>query len=647
VAQIQEKLLNDSIAPGLMSSEDIKHKESQMEGNSFKIKKDNEKEILSKLNAMVESISWYRPKSLALPGEIVQYGINSIEAKEHEKRTAAKLPCFYLKEYQIPDHPSFDFVKNSKKSTSTPLNVPLFNSAAEGEPEESEDILNALESLVREGNTETTLGTTTTMNEKKSEANKNEMSIEKEQKKVYKSAQPVKGILKKSREQIQKEKEEARLLEEEKQREKEKKGISLDSDIVMKLMNGEMTLEEQEKLVDDLKEKGDAEGLLQNIQTLRRFMDNVSQTKKPKHQEKFSRPNPNEHFGQEPRKMVKFNPDAQPGNFQNTPIQNIPMQNMQSMSNMPMHGMPIEQDRSPTPRGYGDEYGGPGNYGGEFDPNAVNLPGRGPKNSKKAPFRPGNYKTVPCVWFHSPRGCPYGDSCNFIHDANHAGRQTPNMHKYVRPIDQIGKGKEDEEGETMGNIPGPGQNPSYPPMGQNPNIRPNMNPNQGNFYGQERGGGMNVEQPYKNPNQSNPPNNYGRMNQPSGNMPPNNYMPQNQMHYNNRMGGPHQGGNQMNYQSHHTHHGQSQSHYRGGHHQGGQPHHNNRMAPQHSGHHMMMPPEGYRNDMMYQNTNQRMPQNPHSHPMQMPMGYGPGMMPPKNTMPPTGAGYGMMEHKKE
>ena len=37
VTQIQEKLLSDKSAIGLMSSEDLKHKESQMEGNSFKI----------------------------------------------------------------------------------------------------------------------------------------------------------------------------------------------------------------------------------------------------------------------------------------------------------------------------------------------------------------------------------------------------------------------------------------------------------------------------------------------------------------------------------------------------------------------------------------------------------------------------------
>ncbi len=58
---------------------------------------------------------------------------------------------------------------------------------------------------------------------------------------------PRKGILKKSRDQLLQEKEEARKLEEEKQKQKDKqkKGMSLDSDLVMKLVNGEMTQEEQ------------------------------------------------------------------------------------------------------------------------------------------------------------------------------------------------------------------------------------------------------------------------------------------------------------------------------------------------------------------------------------------------------------------
>ena len=60
-------------------------------------------------------------------------------------------------------------------------------------------------------------------------------------------ATPRKANLKKSRDQKLKEKEEARKLEEEKlkQKEKQKKGMSLDSDLVMKLVNGEMTQEEQ------------------------------------------------------------------------------------------------------------------------------------------------------------------------------------------------------------------------------------------------------------------------------------------------------------------------------------------------------------------------------------------------------------------
>lgn len=45
------------------SSEDIKHKESLMEGQSMKMKKDTEKEIEEKLSKMQEKIKWERPRS--------------------------------------------------------------------------------------------------------------------------------------------------------------------------------------------------------------------------------------------------------------------------------------------------------------------------------------------------------------------------------------------------------------------------------------------------------------------------------------------------------------------------------------------------------------------------------------------------------
>ena len=63
------------------------------------------------------------------------------------------------------------------------------------------------------------------------------------------------------------------------------------------------------------------------------------------------------------------------------------------------------------------------------------------KNSAhyKVPYKPQNYKTVPCRLFHSLVGCTRGESCHFIHDLQFSGRETPNMHKYVRPLHLLTK----------------------------------------------------------------------------------------------------------------------------------------------------------------------------------------------------------------
>lgn len=60
----------------------------------------------------------------------------------------------------------------------------------------------------------------------------------------------------------------------------------------------------------------------------------------------------------------------------------------------------------------------------------------------KAGYKPQNYKTVPCRFFHSTIGCPRGEECHFIHDYNYMGVETPNMHKYVRPLSQLSHNQE-------------------------------------------------------------------------------------------------------------------------------------------------------------------------------------------------------------
>ena len=116
------------------------------------------------------------------------------------------------------------------------------------------------------------------------------------------------------------------------------------------------------------------------------------------------------------------------------------------------------------------------------------IPVPAPQQPQNNFNKPSNYKTVPCRLFHSSAGCSFGDKCNYIHDYNFAGVETPNMNKYVRPVHMLSKGKgKDGEGEErppgipsqngfqhrvlplMGNKPphqGPinSQNPMRPPI---------------------------------------------------------------------------------------------------------------------------------------------------------------------------------------
>ena len=51
----------------------------------------------------------------------------SREKKVHEEKISNKIACFYLKEYQIPDQPSFDRIFNiefDQDSGRKPINIP-------------------------------------------------------------------------------------------------------------------------------------------------------------------------------------------------------------------------------------------------------------------------------------------------------------------------------------------------------------------------------------------------------------------------------------------------------------------------------------------------------------------------------------------
>jgi len=72
------------------------------------------------------SISYPILVELLLEENGVEYGKGSTEAIEQDNRIHNKLPCFYLKD-KIPDQPSFENIRNTQKSTSTPAIIPLSN----------------------------------------------------------------------------------------------------------------------------------------------------------------------------------------------------------------------------------------------------------------------------------------------------------------------------------------------------------------------------------------------------------------------------------------------------------------------------------------------------------------------------------------
>lgn len=48
-------------------------------------------------------------------------------------------------------------------------------------------------------------------------------------------------------------------------------------------------------------------------------------------------------------------------------------------------------------------------------------------------------KTVPCSWFHGPKGCDYGDRCDFIHDPQFKGVM-PHYHNQFNNLNDTNRG---------------------------------------------------------------------------------------------------------------------------------------------------------------------------------------------------------------
>ncbi len=86
------------------------------------------------MDAMKESINWYRPKcnnnllrfnilDLRLPEDMVELGKLSQEKIEHDNRISNKLPAMYFKVYFLYD--SINLIRNIKY----PINLPSIQSS--------------------------------------------------------------------------------------------------------------------------------------------------------------------------------------------------------------------------------------------------------------------------------------------------------------------------------------------------------------------------------------------------------------------------------------------------------------------------------------------------------------------------------------
>ena len=143
VIRIRQKLMGEAYGRYIFHDpEEYKHKESLMEGES---KKDTEKEIQEKLDSMQPKMYWTSLRSkkfsfiransqnhdveIKIEKEGIQraqfVGKDSKEKEVQGQRIAGKLPCYYSKEYQIPEQPSNYVEKTTSTSEHEPINIPL------------------------------------------------------------------------------------------------------------------------------------------------------------------------------------------------------------------------------------------------------------------------------------------------------------------------------------------------------------------------------------------------------------------------------------------------------------------------------------------------------------------------------------------
>lgn len=97
------------------SPEELKHRESLMEGESMKKYREKEKTFNDKLMLAKEEVPYYAPPFLKVC-PLVE-GEESVEKEAHSVRISSKLGCYYSRVSEIPDEPCMSNILNNAAST--------------------------------------------------------------------------------------------------------------------------------------------------------------------------------------------------------------------------------------------------------------------------------------------------------------------------------------------------------------------------------------------------------------------------------------------------------------------------------------------------------------------------------------------------
>jgi hypothetical protein len=106
----QLRLKSENRSTTYFNPEELKHKESLMEGESMKKYKEKEKTFNDKLMLAKEDILYYPPPFLKT-SPLVE-GEDSIEKDAHNTRINTTLGCFYSRVGEIPDEPAINAILN-------------------------------------------------------------------------------------------------------------------------------------------------------------------------------------------------------------------------------------------------------------------------------------------------------------------------------------------------------------------------------------------------------------------------------------------------------------------------------------------------------------------------------------------------------